>query len=212
MRMSPAARWGTTSAMVASTAAAGTMSQTARGVSSFFTMSAIDVAPTAFAFVSSSTTFADLSKTTHRWPPAMSRSAMLAPMRPSPIIPICIVRSFAILRCSRVGCLEDALDGRVEDCVVFGVALLGGQPLEQRHREARDAAVVPPQAPISFFPRVSSRKRQHPHDLGMADEFGVEIVLLRQGDLEHDGLARRKPLELLEDGRFEQFFGFGFFR
>ena len=59
--------------MVASTAAAGTISHTARGVSSFFTRSAIDEAPTAFARVSSSTAFGDRSKTTHWWPPARSR-------------------------------------------------------------------------------------------------------------------------------------------
>ena len=51
--------------MVASTTAAGTISQTARGVSSFFTRSAIDEAPTALARASSSTAFGDLSKTTH---------------------------------------------------------------------------------------------------------------------------------------------------
>ena len=51
--------------MVASTTAAGTISQTARGVGSFFTSSAIDAAPTALARASSSTAFGDRSKTTH---------------------------------------------------------------------------------------------------------------------------------------------------
>src|SRR2546422_7338588 len=46
----------------------------------------------------------------------------------------------------------------------------------------------------------------------MADESGVEVVLLRQGDLEHDQLARWQFVELVEDGRFEQLFGFGLFR
>src|SRR3989449_3978098 len=95
MRTSPAVRCGTRSLMVASTTAAGTISQTARGVSSFFTRSAIDEAPTAFAWVNSATAFGDLSKTTHWWLPARSRRAMLAPMRPSPIIPSCIAHSFA---------------------------------------------------------------------------------------------------------------------
>ena len=47
--------------MVVSTAAAGTISQTARGVGSFFARSAIDEAPTALAPTSSSTAFGDLS-------------------------------------------------------------------------------------------------------------------------------------------------------
>jgi hypothetical protein len=84
--------------MVASTAAAGTISQTARGISSFFTRSAIDEAPIALARVSSSTAFGDRSKTTHWWLPARRRWTMFAPMRPSPIIPSCIIDSFAQLK------------------------------------------------------------------------------------------------------------------
>ena len=80
--------------MVASTTAAGTISQTARGFSSFFTKSASEEAPTAFSLASSSTAFGDLSKTTHWWPPLSSRRTMLAPIRPSPIIPSCIADSF----------------------------------------------------------------------------------------------------------------------
>ena len=65
MRMSPGSRWGTTAAMVLSTTAAGTINQTARGLSSFFTKSAGEAAPTAFSWVSSFTAFGDMSKTTH---------------------------------------------------------------------------------------------------------------------------------------------------
>ena len=65
MRMSPDVRSGSSSPMVASTTAAGTISQTARGVGSFFTSSAIDAAPTALARANSSTAFGDRSKTTH---------------------------------------------------------------------------------------------------------------------------------------------------
>jgi hypothetical protein len=53
--------------------AAGIISQTARGGSSFFTRSAIDEAPTALACTNSSTACGDLSKTTHRWPSASRR-------------------------------------------------------------------------------------------------------------------------------------------
>ena len=44
MRMSPVSRWGARSAMVFSTAAAGTISHTARGFLSFFTSSASEAA------------------------------------------------------------------------------------------------------------------------------------------------------------------------
>src|SRR5216683_2083818 len=94
--MSPGSRWGTRSLTVASTAAAGTINQIARGVSSFFTRSAIDEAPTALARLNSSTAFGNLSKTTHLWPPARSRRVMFAPIRPNPIIPSCIVSSIVV--------------------------------------------------------------------------------------------------------------------
>ena len=47
----------------------------------------------------------DLSKTTHSWPPLISRRTMLAPILPSPIIPSCInspliVRNFLALALS----------------------------------------------------------------------------------------------------------------
>src|SRR6267143_5064493 len=94
MRMSPGVRWGRRPPMVVSTTAAGTISQIARGASSFLTSSATDEAARALSLASSSTAFGDRSKTTHRWPPARSRRAMLAPMRPSPIIPSCTADSF----------------------------------------------------------------------------------------------------------------------
>ncbi len=76
--------------MVLSTAAAGTISQTARGFASFPTRSASDKAPTAFSCVMSATAFGDMSKTTHWWPAARSRRTMLAPIRPNPIIASCM--------------------------------------------------------------------------------------------------------------------------
>src|SRR6266478_4552095 len=94
MRMSPLSSSGRRSPMDLSTTAAGTISHTVLGFSSFFTKSASEEAPTALSWVSSCTAFGDLSKTTHWWPPLRSRRTMLAPMRPSPIIPSCIDDSF----------------------------------------------------------------------------------------------------------------------
>jgi hypothetical protein len=51
--------------MVLSTTAAGTISQMARGVVSFFTRSASDEAPMALSSVSSSIAFGERSNTTH---------------------------------------------------------------------------------------------------------------------------------------------------
>src|SRR5215831_1005775 len=90
MRMSSASRWGRRSAIIVSTAAAGTINQTARGFSSFFTRSAREDAPMAFSRTNSSTTSRDLSNTTHCWPPRSRRRTIFAPILPRPIMPICI--------------------------------------------------------------------------------------------------------------------------
>ncbi len=89
--MSSASSSGRTSATVVSTTAAGTISHTARGFCNFFTRSASEAAPTARSLVNCFTAFGDMSKTTHSWPPLMSRRTMFAPIRPSPIMPSCIV-------------------------------------------------------------------------------------------------------------------------
>src|SRR3990172_2438008 len=93
--MSPGSSEGTRSAMVWSTTAAGTISHTARGFSSFATRSASEAAPTAFSRASSCTACGARSKTTQWWPPARSRRTMFAPIRPRPIIPSCMTCSFA---------------------------------------------------------------------------------------------------------------------
>src|SRR5262249_14101492 len=49
-----------------------------------------EAVPTALSLTSASTAAVDRSNTTHEWPPFMSRRTILAPMRPSPIIPSCI--------------------------------------------------------------------------------------------------------------------------
>ena len=78
---------------------------------------------------------------------------------------------------SGVGGLEDAPNGGLQPGVVFGVGLPGREPLDQRPREARHDAVVAPQARNAFFLRVAARQGQHAHDLGVADELGVQVVL-----------------------------------
>ena len=65
MRMSPFSSRGRRSAMDVSTTAAGTINHTALGLSSFFTKSASEEAPTALSWASSCTAFGDMSKTTH---------------------------------------------------------------------------------------------------------------------------------------------------
>src|SRR4029077_13632860 len=217
MRMSPFSRNGRRSAMVVSTAAAGTISHTARGGSSFFTKSASEEAPTAFSWVSSCTAFRDLSKTTHWWPPLRSRRTMLAPMRPSPISPSCITDSFEApiarplrfrplcgSRRSRVGRLEDAVNGCVKHRVELSIGLRGRQPLDQGPGKARHDAVIPPQALVAFLSCISARQRNHSHDLGMLDEFRVQVVLVRQGQLEHYQLPHWPCVKLLATRRPEQ--------
>ena len=88
--------------MVLSTTAAGTINQTARGFSSFFTRSASEEAPTAFSWANSVTACGDLSKTTHWWPPLSSRRTMFAPILPRPIMPSCIGHSFFRTECASI--------------------------------------------------------------------------------------------------------------
>ncbi len=65
MIVSPASSAGRRLAMVWSTTAAGTMSHTARGFSSFLASSESEELPSAFSSTSSSTALGDMSKTTH---------------------------------------------------------------------------------------------------------------------------------------------------
>ena len=73
-----------------STTAAGTISQTARGCSSFCTNSSSEDAPTAPSSTSAFTDSGWTSYTTHWCPPRIRRRTMLAPIRPRPIIPSCM--------------------------------------------------------------------------------------------------------------------------
>ena len=73
--------------------AAGIINQIARGLASLDTKSASDDDPVAFSWTSSCTALGDMSKTVHWCPPLSNRRTMFAPMRPSPIIPSCMVSS-----------------------------------------------------------------------------------------------------------------------
>ena len=90
MIVSPGSRKGRRSVMVLSTTAAGTISQTARGFSSFFIRSANEEALMAPSLARSWTALGNTSKTVQRCPARMSRRTMFAPIRPSPTIPSCI--------------------------------------------------------------------------------------------------------------------------
>ncbi len=79
--------------MVRSTIAAGTIIQIARGRASFATSSASEDVPTAFSAARGATAAGDRSKTTQSCPARSSRRTMFEPMRPRPIIPICITSS-----------------------------------------------------------------------------------------------------------------------
>ena len=74
-----------------STTAAGNISQTARGVSSLARKSSILAAGVMPSAASAATASALLSYTTHSWPACCKRRTMFAPIRPNPIIPICIL-------------------------------------------------------------------------------------------------------------------------
>src|SRR6266853_378662 len=79
--------------MVSSTDAAGTISQIARGFSSFVTRSWSEVLPVAFSFTNSLTALGVLLNTTHRCPALRSLRTMFAPILPRPIIPSCMEHS-----------------------------------------------------------------------------------------------------------------------
>src|SRR5260221_9160469 len=79
--------------MVSSTDAAGTISQIARGFSSFVTRSWSEVLPVAFSFTNSLTALGVLLNTTHRCPALRSLRTNFAPILPRPIIPSCMEHS-----------------------------------------------------------------------------------------------------------------------
>src|SRR5208282_2955035 len=91
IRMSSLLSLGSRSAIVASTTAAGTISQIARGFCSLATNCSREAAPVAPSPESCITASALRSYATHWCPPLINRRTMFAPILPSPIIPSCIV-------------------------------------------------------------------------------------------------------------------------
>src|SRR6266481_6932286 len=149
--MSPGSSAGRRSAIVLSTTAAGTISQTARGFSSFLTSSASEEDPVARSLTISLTVSGDMSKTTQSWPPLSRRRTMLAPIRPRPIIPSCIwdllFRKRVVLPTCRDALADQKVAERISaqiadafDCHVgsgavgSGVGGMGKLPLPRQHR------------------------------------------------------------------------------
>src|SRR6516165_1362780 len=102
-----------------------------------------------------------------------------------------------------VGRLEYTLNGFVNDGVELGIGLLGREPFGEGSRKARGHAVIPAQAVIGLFPRITTRQRNHSQDFGILDELAIEVVLLWERELEHDRVARRQLVELFKNSRLE---------
>jgi hypothetical protein len=61
---------------------------------------------------------------------------------------------------------------------------MDGQSFQKCPGEAGHDAVILAQLGVGFLLRVPARERYHPHDLGMADAVGIEVVLIGHGDAE----------------------------
>ena len=96
MMVSSACRSGARRAIVSSTNAAGTMMQMQRGGASAATNSSSEPEPVLPSPTSPVTASGLTSKTTQSWPLRIRRRTMLAPMRPSPIMPTCMRCSFPV--------------------------------------------------------------------------------------------------------------------
>src|SRR5262249_13758325 len=187
--MSPGSSEGRRSAIVWSTTAAGTISQTARGASSFSTRAASEEAPTAFSRARSFTACAARSKTTQEWPAARSRRTMFAPIRPSPIIPSCMGGPF------REGRARRTRSGRSLELAVA------------TDQGVRRAVVVEPGL------RVALELRDDALGQGLAEldaplVEGVDLPDRALGEdavlVEGDELAERPRRELLREDRFRR--------
>src|SRR4030095_5437628 len=181
--ISPCFSGGDTPPIFSSPPAAGTINQIARGRSSFVTRSASEVAPIAPSLTRCLTESGERSHTTHSCPFFNSRRTMFAPIRPRPIIPICIVNSFFCTHSSCVRRLEDALNRFMQLRVELSFGLPGGEPFCKSSREARDNAMISAQAVVSFIPRITAGQRNHSQDFGVFDEISVEVVFLWQRKL-----------------------------
>ena len=84
---------------------------------------------------------------------------------------------------------------RVEGGVELLVGLLGGQPLGEGAGEAGDHAGVAGEAVVGLLAAVATGEGDDAEHLRVGDELGVEPVLLRQGQLEHDLLVGGQGVE-----------------
>ena len=92
MTMSPSSSSPANCSTVCPVSPAGIITQATRGLVSFPTNSSSVGAPTAPSASSFLIESGNTSYTTQSWPSRIRRRTMLAPIRPSPIIPSCIVR------------------------------------------------------------------------------------------------------------------------
>src|SRR4029077_7214944 len=60
------------------------------------------------------------------------------------------------------GRLKDTLNGLIQHGVELSIGLLGREPFCKSPRKAGDDAVIPAQAVVGFFPRITARQRNHP--------------------------------------------------
>src|SRR5262245_54533368 len=119
-----------------------------------------------------------------------------------------------MLLTSRLGVrgLKNALNRAIQESSEFGVWLLGRKALDQRPRKAGHDAVISAEPVVSDLLSVATRQCNYPEHARMPNAIGVEVVLIRQRELEHHELSRRQLIKLFEDLAFEQRFGLGFFR
>src|SRR5437763_13721999 len=94
----------------------------------------------------------------------------------------------------------------------LSVRLLSRQPFDQRAGKACDDAMLFAQTIVCFFPGIAAGEGDHSQDFGMLDKFRVKVVLLRQGKLEHDELAPRQFVEVLQDTCSKSLLRFSLFR
>src|SRR6267143_1078761 len=208
--MSPASSDGRRSAIVLSTTAAGNISQTARGFSSFLTRSTSEEDPVAFSLAISLTASGDMSKTTQSWPPLSRRRTMLAPIRPTAIIPSCIWDLLCrkayggALADQKVAELISAQIADAFDCHVGSGAIRGGVggmsklPLSRQHRGH-------PVAPDFLYLSQNSRLIVHQNvaarGVALLDIVQLRLLVDVDQHVSLDGLGDAGALDLarLED-------------
>ena len=85
--------------------------------------------------------------------------------------------------------MVDLVDRGLQCLVELFIALLGSQVLGKRAAEGSDQAVVLSELITGLVPAVPAGQSDDPHRLWVFNEIGVEIVLVRDGQLENDLLA-----------------------